>query len=131
MNTCIMCREPYHRGKNCPKDEDLDKLLKLAKKNDWKQCPRCGAMVERKGGCPQMKVGAPKVRARDLWLTSSVFDVLLQFLYSMVGPFSVSVPIPMQRSPAINSTNKSGASAQNPICHESLVAGQIYDRIVL
>jgi len=51
--TCIMCSEHWHDG-DCPKDENLQKLLALAEENHWQRC-RCGFMIEIHDGCNRME----------------------------------------------------------------------------
>ncbi|KAJ5995434.1 hypothetical protein N7481_002411 [Penicillium waksmanii] len=46
-----LCRSPVHPGVDCPMDEALQSLLKVAKKQKWKRCPKCHAMVSLSSGC--------------------------------------------------------------------------------
>jgi hypothetical protein len=46
-----LCRSPVHPGIDCPMDQALQSLLKLAKDNKWKRCPKCHAMVSLTSGC--------------------------------------------------------------------------------
>ncbi|KAH7303289.1 IBR domain protein [Stachybotrys elegans] len=48
--TCVTCKGPYHFGKECPKDESMERVLRLAGQRGWKQCP-CGQIVELRYGC--------------------------------------------------------------------------------
>ncbi|KAK1989244.1 IBR domain-containing protein [Colletotrichum cereale] len=52
--TCTLCKSAEHADYACKKDEATRKLLKLAKKNSWKRCPTCRALVERYDGCLHM-----------------------------------------------------------------------------
>lgn len=45
------CRSLAHPGVDCPEDEALQSLLKLATTQQWKQCLRCRIMVELRYGC--------------------------------------------------------------------------------
>lgn len=49
--TCKHCRLPSHPEVFCTKDENIAKLLAMAKKKGWKRCPVCGSMVELTKGC--------------------------------------------------------------------------------
>ncbi|KAI2467480.1 hypothetical protein F4781DRAFT_309523 [Annulohypoxylon bovei var. microspora] len=51
--TCTFCGGRSHEG-DCPYDENLHKLMELAKHKGWRQCPGCRMMVERENGCVQM-----------------------------------------------------------------------------
>lgn len=46
-----LCRAPVHSGVDCPMDQALQSLLKVAKKQKWKRCPKCRAMVSLSSGC--------------------------------------------------------------------------------
>ena len=49
--TCRHCKAKAHPNQLCKEDEATKELLKLGKESGWVRCPRCGVMVERKGGC--------------------------------------------------------------------------------
>ncbi|KAI1457900.1 hypothetical protein F4805DRAFT_467167 [Annulohypoxylon moriforme] len=51
--TCTFCKGKYHNG-DCPFDKGLLQVLKLAKKEGWRQCPECKTMIERNNGCEHM-----------------------------------------------------------------------------
>lgn len=55
--TCITCKNEWHKGKECPADTALNKVLDIAQKEGWKRCPGCKALVERVVGCHLIKVG--------------------------------------------------------------------------
>jgi hypothetical protein len=47
--TCMTCKRAVHEGACLPSDEPEpmdDDLLKLAKEENWRQCPRCSRLVE-------------------------------------------------------------------------------------
>ncbi|RFU35298.1 hypothetical protein B7463_g1043, partial [Scytalidium lignicola] len=44
----------WHGAKDCPKDEETNKLLETAKEAGWQRCYNCRAMVELKEGCNHM-----------------------------------------------------------------------------
>lgn len=52
--TCVQCKVEWHTGKSCQQyrseQEADDELLKLARQQKWKSCPRCGNMIERRLG---------------------------------------------------------------------------------
>lgn len=60
--TCSRCEkleadhEDFEAGeaRKCPRTED-DELNDLAKSNNWRNCPRCNAMVSRSEGCNDMR----------------------------------------------------------------------------
>jgi hypothetical protein len=47
--TCARCGGRKHKSNRCPEDEE--ELTPLAERNDWRECPHCGNLVERNGGC--------------------------------------------------------------------------------
>lgn len=48
---CCICNGKWHRGKDCPKDEDTNKFIEVAQQEGWQRCYNCSAMVELKEGC--------------------------------------------------------------------------------
>lgn len=52
--THTLCRALAHPKIDCPKDEALKQLLKVAKDKHWKRCKSCGAMVSHRSGCYHM-----------------------------------------------------------------------------
>lgn len=52
--TCVQCKVEWHLGKSCQQyvsEQEADnELLKLAREQKWKSCPRCGNMIERRIG---------------------------------------------------------------------------------
>jgi len=50
---CTKCKQDNHSGA-CAPDATLAEVLELAKKEGWKECPRCGEMIELEGGCSHM-----------------------------------------------------------------------------
>lgn len=54
---CIRCKSPWHGGMTCEEHkndlEDGD-TLRLAAQLNWKKCPHCGHMVEKRSGCNTM-----------------------------------------------------------------------------
>lgn len=51
--TCSMCKGALHDG-NCPKDEAIQELLRLAATNGWQRCNTCRRIVELEIGCNHM-----------------------------------------------------------------------------
>ena len=48
---CATCNGKYHISKDCPKDEATKAFAEIAKKEGWRRCTNCTAMIERKSGC--------------------------------------------------------------------------------
>lgn len=55
---CFRCQSPWHEGQSCAQFAHvsgaaaLDKALqKLAKRSNWRRCPKCRIVVERDEGC--------------------------------------------------------------------------------
>jgi hypothetical protein len=51
---CALCNGKWHGKKDCPKDEETNKLLETAKEAGWQRCYNCRTMVELKEGCNHM-----------------------------------------------------------------------------
>ncbi|KAH0541499.1 hypothetical protein FGG08_004040 [Glutinoglossum americanum] len=51
---CCLCNGRWHVGKDCPKDEETNRFVEVAKKEGWQRCYNCSAMVELKEGCNHM-----------------------------------------------------------------------------
>ncbi|RDL31494.1 uncharacterized protein BP5553_09703 [Venustampulla echinocandica] len=51
---CCLCNGKWHGSKDCPKDEETNKLLETAKQAGWQRCYSCRTMVELKEGCNHM-----------------------------------------------------------------------------
>ncbi|GAD95803.1 zinc knuckle containing protein [Paecilomyces variotii No. 5] len=51
---CCTCNGKWHSGKECPKDEDTQRFVEVAKEKGWQRCHSCSAMVELKEGCNHM-----------------------------------------------------------------------------
>ncbi|TGO23965.1 hypothetical protein BPAE_0116g00260 [Botrytis paeoniae] len=51
---CALCNGKWHGSKECPKDEETNKLLETAKQAGWQRCYSCRTMVELKEGCNHM-----------------------------------------------------------------------------
>jgi len=51
---CCICNGKWHGNKDCPKDEETNRLLETAKQAGWQRCYNCRAMVELKEGCNHM-----------------------------------------------------------------------------
>ena len=49
--TCTICKGAEHVGE-CPKDEDIQKVMELAEREGWKSCPTCGRVIELKVSGP-------------------------------------------------------------------------------
>ena len=54
IKVCVLCNGPWHKAAECPKDDETRKFVETAKKEGWRQCPSCTAMVERSEGCNHM-----------------------------------------------------------------------------
>ncbi|KAF4630193.1 hypothetical protein G7Y89_g7949 [Cudoniella acicularis] len=50
VGTCTICKGSEHDG-DCPKDDEIQKVLDLAKQEGWRRCTECGRVVELKTGC--------------------------------------------------------------------------------
>ncbi|KAK5009697.1 hypothetical protein LTR28_013885 [Elasticomyces elasticus] len=61
---CAMCNGKWHTRRECPKDEELKKLIEVAKEKGWQRCCSCKAMVELKEGCNHMK----------WWVSNTIVD---------------------------------------------------------
>lgn len=51
---CILCSGKWHGKKECPRDEETNRLLEAAKEAGWQRCYSCRTMVELKEGCNHM-----------------------------------------------------------------------------
>lgn len=51
--TCMACKGPMHEDE-CPVDEALESVLKIAGDEDWQRCPYCKGMSELTFGCNHM-----------------------------------------------------------------------------
>lgn len=54
--TCTMCKQRSHGWNPCPEDKELRRTKRLAKKEGWRNCPRCNELIARTYGCNQMQV---------------------------------------------------------------------------
>ncbi|KAE9370971.1 hypothetical protein N431DRAFT_546657 [Stipitochalara longipes BDJ] len=54
MKVCVLCNGKWHGTKDCPKDEETNRLLEAAKEAGWQRCYNCRTMVELKEGCNHM-----------------------------------------------------------------------------
>lgn len=52
--TCKYCRLPTHVGSVCKQDVESLKVLKLASKKGWRQCPGCGHLISKVAGCQRI-----------------------------------------------------------------------------
>lgn len=52
--THTRCKALYESGHECPSDEALRQLLKLASEQKWMRCPQCKTMIELRSGCHHM-----------------------------------------------------------------------------
>lgn len=48
--TCVHCKRAAHSG-DCPLDQELQRVLQMARKEGWQRCFRCNTMVELNHGC--------------------------------------------------------------------------------
>ncbi|KAJ2999212.1 hypothetical protein NUW58_g67 [Xylaria curta] len=51
--TCTTCKDAFHDG-DCPNDEQLQRVLHLAREQGWQRCQNCWGMVELNTGCDHM-----------------------------------------------------------------------------
>ncbi|KAF2024485.1 hypothetical protein EK21DRAFT_78610, partial [Setomelanomma holmii] len=51
---CVLCNERFHTRRECPKDEETNRLVQMAKEQGWQRCYNCKAVVELKEGCNHM-----------------------------------------------------------------------------
>lgn len=55
---CVPCNVPWHDGHRCGElkrdTRGEDEFRRLAEKNKWPSCPKCGATVEKTEGCIHM-----------------------------------------------------------------------------
>ncbi|KAI9789425.1 MAG: hypothetical protein M1833_002419 [Piccolia ochrophora] len=51
---CCQCNGKWHTRKECPKDEETNRFVEIAKKEGWQRCHNCSAMIELKEGCNHM-----------------------------------------------------------------------------
>ena len=54
IKVCCLCNGKWHGTKDCPKDEETNRLLETAREAGWQRCYNCRAMVELKEGCNHM-----------------------------------------------------------------------------
>lgn len=51
---CGLCNGRWHIKSECPKDEETQKFIEVAREQGWQKCYNCRATVERKEGCNHM-----------------------------------------------------------------------------
>lgn len=51
---CCICNGKWHGWRECPKDEETQQFVEIAKREGWQRCYNCSAMVELKEGCNHM-----------------------------------------------------------------------------
>lgn len=51
---CATCSQKMHTSRDCPKDPETKAFVEVAKKEGWRRCYNCSAMVELKEGCNHM-----------------------------------------------------------------------------
>ncbi|CAL0320224.1 unnamed protein product [Lupinus luteus] len=57
---CVQCRAPWHVEMSCEKFQKMkgkeeDMMKDLAKRKNWRRCPKCKHYVEKNGGCHNMR----------------------------------------------------------------------------
>lgn len=52
--TCVECKQRHHGGGLCPRDEEMEVILRVAQNAGWQRCGRCRTMVELNHGCHHM-----------------------------------------------------------------------------
>lgn len=57
--TCVRCKTIWHNQATCAEAKagsaGAEELKELAKKENWKSCPKCGEVIERISGCNYMR----------------------------------------------------------------------------
>ncbi len=53
VTTCVTCKSSSHEAE-CPQDDAVQELLRLAAKNGWQRCYSCHRLVELEHGCYHM-----------------------------------------------------------------------------
>lgn len=51
---CVLCNKKFHTRRECPKDEETNRVVEMAKEQGWQRCYNCKAVVELKEGCNHM-----------------------------------------------------------------------------
>ncbi|KAL5427382.1 hypothetical protein PMIN04_001396 [Paraphaeosphaeria minitans] len=51
---CVLCSGKFHTRRECPRDEETNRLVEMAKEQGWQRCYNCRAVVELKEGCNHM-----------------------------------------------------------------------------
>ncbi|KAF2115927.1 hypothetical protein BDV96DRAFT_492449 [Lophiotrema nucula] len=51
---CVLCNGRFHARRECPRDEETNRLVAMAKEKGWQRCYSCKALVELKEGCNHM-----------------------------------------------------------------------------
>ncbi|KAF1842146.1 uncharacterized protein K460DRAFT_345757 [Cucurbitaria berberidis CBS 394.84] len=51
---CVLCNSRFHTRRECPQDEETNRLVQMAKEKGWQRCYSCKAVVELKEGCNHM-----------------------------------------------------------------------------
>ncbi|KAF1959500.1 hypothetical protein CC80DRAFT_405467 [Byssothecium circinans] len=51
---CVLCNSRFHTRRECPRDEETNRLVQMAKEKGWQRCYNCKAVVELKEGCNHM-----------------------------------------------------------------------------
>ncbi|KAI8937123.1 hypothetical protein NX059_006336 [Plenodomus lindquistii] len=51
---CVLCNSKFHTRKECPRDEETNRVVEMAKEKGWQRCYNCKAVVELKEGCNHM-----------------------------------------------------------------------------
>jgi ariadne-1 len=51
---CVLCNSKFHTRRECPRDEETNRLVQMAKEKGWQRCYKCKAVVELKEGCNHM-----------------------------------------------------------------------------
>ncbi|KAI9832731.1 MAG: hypothetical protein M1826_001290 [Phylliscum demangeonii] len=47
---CCLCNGKWHGRRDCPKDEETQAFVEIAKREGWQRCHNCSAMIELKEG---------------------------------------------------------------------------------
>ena len=61
---CVLCNAKFHTRRQCPRDEETNRIVQMAKDKGWQRCFNCKTMVELKEGCNHMTWWALPAAAR-------------------------------------------------------------------
>lgn len=87
--THVTCHLLAHPNVDCPKDEALQGVLKLARSRQWQRCSKCRSMVERTEGCPHITCWSVHLVSLKeyTWYAKILPSCGNQFCYTCGGPW--------------------------------------------